>query len=197
MSIYSAPDEYMNCFSVMDEIAESDPMEIETFQNDLYNIVGLGWHYWRQPVISKKVAEPDVKKLMDLSSYQGFRQNISMSSETSEGNAKEKKDSSSKLSSVKVSNSKVQGSYRSYNSEQIQELLNHVIEGGLSARKTGMMIGIVERTTQHYVKLYRDDEEKRLPGLRKPLIKCHMKFDPQHTDFLCTLYGENPETVLW
>ncbi|CEI92303.1 hypothetical protein RMCBS344292_06568 [Rhizopus microsporus] len=167
----------------MDEIPVSDPMEIETVQNDLYNTVGLEWHYWGQPEISKKVAEPDVKKLMDLSSYQGFRQNISMSSETSEAHAKEKKDSSSKLSPVKVSNSKVRGSYRSYNPEQIQELLDLVIEGGLSARKAGMMVGIVERTAQHYVKLYRDDEEKRLPGLRKPRIKWHMKLEPQHTDF--------------
>ncbi|CEP09353.1 hypothetical protein [Parasitella parasitica] len=179
----------------MDEIPVSDPMEIETVQNDLYNTVGLEWHYWGQPEISKKVAEPDVKKLMDLSSYQGFRQNISMSSETSEAHAKEKKDS--KLSPVKVSNSKVRGSYRSYNPEQIQELLDLVIEGGLSARKAGMMVGIVERTAQHYVKLYRDDEEKRLPGLRKPRIKWHMKLEPQHTDFLCTFYGENPEAVLW
>lgn len=95
MSIYNISDEYMHCFNVMDEISESDPMEIETVQNDLYNTVGLEWHYWGQPEISKKVAEPDVKKLMDLNSYQGFRQNISMSSETSEGNAKEKKNSSS------------------------------------------------------------------------------------------------------
>ncbi|KAG0745035.1 hypothetical protein G6F57_008549 [Rhizopus arrhizus] len=91
----------------------------------------------------------------------------------------------------------VRGSYRSHNLEQIQELLDLVVEGGLSARKAGMMVGIVERTAQHYVKLYRDDEEKRLPGTRKPRIKCHMKLEPQHTDFLCTFYGENPEAVLW
>ncbi|PHZ17389.1 uncharacterized protein RHIMIDRAFT_243465 [Rhizopus microsporus ATCC 52813] len=120
-----------------------------------------------------------------------------MNSETSEGNAKEKKDSSSNLSPVKVSNARVRGSYRSYNSEQIQELLDLVIEGGLSARKAGMIVGIVERTAQHYVKLYRDDEKKCLPGLRKPQIKCHMKLEPQHTDFLCTFYGENLEAVLW
>ncbi|KAI9483352.1 MAG: hypothetical protein EXX96DRAFT_139743 [Benjaminiella poitrasii] len=139
----------MYCFNVMDEIPESDPMEIETVQNDLYNTVGLEWYYWGQPEISNKVAKPDVKKLMDLSSYQGFRQNISMNSETSEGNAKEKKGSNSKLSPVKVSNSKVQGSYRSHNSEQIQEIHDLVIEGGLSARKAGMMVGIVEKTAQN------------------------------------------------
>ncbi|KAG1145251.1 hypothetical protein G6F37_008097 [Rhizopus arrhizus] len=130
MSIYNVSDEYMHCFNVMDEIPESDPMEIETVQNDLYNTVGLEWHYWGLPEISKK--------LLDL-----------------------------------------------------------VIEGGLSARKAGMMVGIVERTAQHYVKLYRDDEEKYLPGLRKPRIKCHMKLEPQVTDFLCTFYGQNPEAVLW
>jgi hypothetical protein len=47
------------------------------------------------------------------------------------------------------------------------------------------------------VKLYRDDEEKRLPGLRKPRTKWHMKLEPQHADFLCTFYGKKPEAVLW
>ena len=76
----------------MDEIPESNPMEIETAQNDLYNTVSLEWRYQGQLEISKKVVEPYVKKLMDLSSYQGFHQNISMSSEISETHAKEKKD---------------------------------------------------------------------------------------------------------
>lgn len=122
MSIYYIPDEYMHYFNVMDETSVSDPMEIKTVQNDLYNTVGLEWYYRGQPEISKRVAEPDFKKLMDLSSYQGFRQNISMSSETSEAHAKEKKDSNSKLSPVKVSNSKVRdpidpkilGKYKSF-----------------------------------------------------------------------------------
>jgi hypothetical protein len=49
MSTYNIPDEYMYCFNVMDEIPESKPMEIETVQNDLYDTVGLEWHYWGQP----------------------------------------------------------------------------------------------------------------------------------------------------
>lgn len=60
-----------------------------------------------------------------------------------------------------------------------------------------MMVGIVERTAQHYVKLYRDDEEKRLPGTRKPRTKWQIKLDPRHTDFLCDFYVKNPEVVLW
>lgn len=149
MSTYSIPDEYMYCFNVMDEIPESEPMEIETVQNDLYDTVGLEWHNWGQPEKSKKVTEPDIKKLMDLSSYEGFRQDIFMRGETSDICTKENEDFKLKLvSSVKVSATKTREFYRSYTPEQIQELLDLVIETGISARKAGMMAGIVERTAQ-------------------------------------------------
>ena len=45
-----------------------------------------------------------------------------------------------------------------------------VIEQGLSARKTGFIVGIVERIAQHYVKQYKDDNEKRLPGQKKSRV---------------------------
>lgn len=90
---------------------------------------------------------------MDLNSYAGFRQDIPMSSETSKAKADEKEDDGSKVVSTKVAKSKTRVSYRSYTPEQVHELLDLVIEAGLSARKAGMMIGIVERTAQHYMRL--------------------------------------------
>ncbi|CAO3702668.1 unnamed protein product [Rhizopus stolonifer] len=101
---------------------------------------------WGEPEISEKTAEPDVKKLMDFNSYVGFRQDISMSSKISKVKADEKEDDGSKVGPIKVAKSKTLGFYRSYAPEQVQELLDLVIEAGISARKAGMMVGIVEIT---------------------------------------------------
>lgn len=59
---------------------------------------------------------------------------------------------------------KTRGPYRSYTPLQIQELLDLVIKQGMSAIQAGLAVGIVVRTAQHYVKTYKNDEEKRLPG---------------------------------
>ncbi|KAG1380737.1 hypothetical protein G6F61_003782 [Rhizopus arrhizus] len=59
------------------------------------------------------------------------------------------------------------------------------------------MVSIVERTAQHYVKLYRDDEEKRLPGIGKPRDKWQVKLKSCHTGLLCDFYGKKLEAVLW
>ncbi|KAG1136442.1 hypothetical protein G6F37_011983 [Rhizopus arrhizus] len=91
----------------MDEIPESGPTEIETVQDDLYDMVDLEWHYWGQPEIKKKVTKSDVKKLVDLSSYEGFRQDVFMRGKISDVYNKENKDSRSKSSSVKVSAAKI------------------------------------------------------------------------------------------
>ncbi|KAG1049038.1 hypothetical protein G6F43_008616 [Rhizopus delemar] len=91
----------------MDEIPESESTEIETVQDDLYDTVYLEWHYWEQSEISKKVTDSDVKKLVDLSNYEGFRQDVFMRGEVSEVCNKENEDTRSKLSSVKVSAAKV------------------------------------------------------------------------------------------
>jgi hypothetical protein len=47
------------------------------------------------------------------------------------------------------------GPYRSYTQAQVQELLDLVIEKGMSARKSWLTLGNVVRTAQHYVKLYK------------------------------------------
>lgn len=72
-----------------------------------------------------------------------------------------------------------------------------MIEQGISTRKAGFIIGIVERTPQHYVKLYRDDEKKRLPGARKQPTKWISKLQLHHTVFLCDFYDKNAAAVLW
>ncbi|CAO3682597.1 unnamed protein product [Rhizopus stolonifer] len=124
------------------------------------------------------------KEIMNLSSYEGFRQNISMSTAQNYHLLKcllpRFGDPIDPI---------LQSKYKSFLSLSLME--------GFKARKAETMVGIVERTAQHYVKLYRDDEEKRLPGLRKSRIKWHMKLEPQHTNFLCTFYGEKPEAILW
>lgn len=117
----------------MDEIPESELTEIETVQDDLYDTVDPEWHYWGQPEISKKVTESVVKKLVDLSNYEGFRQDVFMRGKLSDVCNKENKDTRSKLSSVKVSAATIWGSYRSYTPEHIQELLDLIIETGLFA----------------------------------------------------------------
>ncbi|KAG1140027.1 hypothetical protein G6F37_000903 [Rhizopus arrhizus] len=80
--------------------------------------------------------------------------------------------------------------------EQIQELLDLVIGQGLSARKAGFNVGIVERTAQHYVKQCKDDTEKRLPGQRKQTKRVG-KLESCHTEFLCSFFAKRPEAVLW
>ena len=81
----------------------------------------------------------------------------------------------------------------------MQELLNLVIEEGISIRQADLAVGIVMRTAQHYVKTYRDNEEKRLPGTKKAsrLGGNNRKFEPKHTDFLCCYYDNNAAAVLW
>ncbi|KAI8364198.1 hypothetical protein BD560DRAFT_491292 [Blakeslea trispora] len=80
---------------------------------------------------------------------------------------------------------------------EIQELLDLVIEQGLSARKAGFIVGIVERTVQRYVKQYKEDNEKRLPGQKKKQSAPPKKLEPLHTDFLCSYFDKKPEAVLW
>jgi hypothetical protein len=69
----------------------------------------------------------------------------------------------------------------------------------MSARQAGLTVGIVVRTAQHYVKTYKDDEEKRLPGTKKVsrLGRNNRKLEPKHTDFLCQYYDTAAAAVLW
>lgn len=46
------------------------------------------------------------------------------------------------------------------------------------------------------MKVYKGDEENRLPGTRNPRNKWQSKLELHHTCFLCGFYDENPETIL-
>ncbi|KAI8370160.1 hypothetical protein EDC96DRAFT_588327 [Choanephora cucurbitarum] len=157
MTTKDIPDEYMHCFNIMDEIPRYDPMEIE---HQVGNIV-------------ETKQEPSLKKLLNLADYETARkeENKKQQTENSEPNEPSiESGSKGDKKKKKKSEAKVRGSYRSYAPEQIQELLDLVIEQGLSARKTGFIVGIVERIAQHYVKQYKDDNEKRLPGQKKSRV---------------------------
>ncbi|EIE92185.1 hypothetical protein RO3G_16896 [Rhizopus delemar RA 99-880] len=198
MSIYSVPEEYMHCFNVFDEIPDYEPMEVENI-NDLYQTTELEWHHWKGPNEDESVPEPAVKKLLDLKSYQVYRQILENEhhSKAEEQPITVEIQNDLKQSRKKIVSKKTRGAYRTYSPEQVQELLDLVIEEGLSARKAGAIVGIVERTAQNYVKTYKEDDEKRLPGGRKQRVSWERKLQPHHTNFLCVFYEKNPQAVLW
>jgi hypothetical protein len=153
-----------------------EPMNIEKQQIDLYNNVNIEWHHWEMPGTRVKQSGPNIKKLIDLHSYQSYRQGLMKKEDQdvvkvgSEQKKKKKKSNTKKSSVAKTFVRKSRGSYpsyRSYTPERAQELLNLVIEQEISARKAVFIVVTVERTTQHYVKLYRGNKEKRLPDTRK------------------------------
>lgn len=57
----------------------------------------------------------------------------------------------------KKTQAKVRGLYRLHSLEQVQEFLDLVIKQGLSARKAAFIVDIIERTAQHWVKQYKDN----------------------------------------
>ncbi|KAI8348854.1 hypothetical protein BD560DRAFT_493005 [Blakeslea trispora] len=132
MTTIDIPDEYMHCFNVMDEIPRYDPMEIEYPVGNIVEAINLEWHYWEngEPAEKKKKQEPSLKKLLNLADYETARK---------EENKKQQTENSEPNESSIESGSKAQvrGPYRSYALEQIQELLDLVIEQGLSARNFG------------------------------------------------------------
>ncbi|KAG0747498.1 hypothetical protein G6F57_003847 [Rhizopus arrhizus] len=145
------------------------------------------------------VPEPAVKKLLDLKSYQVYRQTLE-----NENHSKAEEQpiivdiqNDLKQSRKKVISKKTRGAYRNYPPEQVQELLDLVIREGLSERKAGAIVGIIERTAQNYVKTYQEDEEKRLPGGRKQRVSWERKLQLHHTNFLCMFYEKNLQAVLW
>ena len=72
-----------------------------------------------------------------------------------------------------------------------------VIEQGLLARQAGPPVVIAARTAQHYVKLYKDGKEKRLPGVvRAKSGELGKKLEPRHTAFLIDFCQDNTAAVL-
>ncbi|KAG2208189.1 hypothetical protein INT45_001260, partial [Circinella minor] len=182
------PAEYMTCFNIADEIIEPTSMEVEEVQLGLYETADLEWQEWQ--------LGQDEKKPEFCSNPQG----ASIGSQYGPATANQHIVKSEIKTTAKSTAAKsTRGTYRSYTLLQVQELLDLVIEEGISARQAGLAVGIVVRTAQHYVKTYRDDEEKRLPGTKKAsrLGGNNRKLEPRHTDFLCRYYNNNTAAVLW
>ncbi|CEG80782.1 hypothetical protein RMATCC62417_15068 [Rhizopus microsporus] len=146
---------------------------------------------------SKKEPEPSLRKLLNFAGYQTSQKeaDLKQQNETDELKHTSANTENSAVKPKTKTQAKVRGPYRSYTPEQIQELLDLVIEQDLSACKAGLIVDIVERTAQHYVKQYKGDEEKRLPGQRKRTQRVG-KLEPCHTDFFCSFFAKRPEAVL-
>ncbi|KAJ1732728.1 hypothetical protein LPJ61_001917, partial [Coemansia biformis] len=84
-----------------------------------------------------------------------------------------------------------------YTPQQIEWLFDLVIEEGRTAKKAVLAVGINVRTAQNYVKMYRDDEQGRLPGAaHRPRTGCRGELNSAHTQFLTAFIEKNPATVL-
>ncbi|KAI9502074.1 hypothetical protein BX070DRAFT_246966 [Coemansia spiralis] len=95
----------------------------------------------------------------------------------------------------KQTEAKARESYRRYTPQQIKRLFDLVIEEGRSAKEAALMTGINVRTAQNYAKTYRDDEQKRLPGIkRKPRKECLGKLNVAHIRLLTHFVNQSPTT---
>ncbi|KAG1451671.1 hypothetical protein G6F46_008315 [Rhizopus delemar] len=179
MTTNDVPNEHMHCFNITDGIPKYEPMDIEREVSDL-------------------LGSPSLRKLSDFSGYQTSQKeaNLKQQNETVELEHVSAKTENRVVKPKKKTQTKVRGPYRSYNPEQMQELLDLVIKHGLSARKAEFIVGIFERTAQHYVKQYKDNTEKRLSGQIKRTQRVG-KFEPCHIEFLCSFFAKRPEAVLW
>jgi hypothetical protein len=85
-------------------------------------------------------------------------------------------------SSFKKEHAAKRGTYQTYTRFQEQELLDLVLWQGMTAGKAGIIIGIVVRTAQHYVKTYREIQQKRLLGIKNSFKGGNnRKLTPEHT----------------
>lgn len=91
---------------------------------------------------------------------------------------------------------KTRGSYRRYTPYQIEKLFDLVIEEGKTAKEAALITGINVRTAQNYIKMYNNDEERRLPGIqRKPRAGRPAKLNDAHSRFLIEFIDKNSTAV--
>ncbi|KAG0173073.1 hypothetical protein DFQ30_008978 [Apophysomyces sp. BC1015] len=55
------------------------------------------------------------------------------------------------------------GAYGEYNDDQVTRLLNLVASTGMSAAAAGRLVGIVEKTSQYYVRKYNENQRQEFP----------------------------------
>ncbi|CEP14887.1 hypothetical protein [Parasitella parasitica] len=190
----------MNYFNVNDEMGVIQNEEMNPEETpDLFGIANMEWEQYIPGVTDllkeRAPPEPPVRRIMDLSSWKEARREIQSMEVDTVGIRKaevsklreEKKAQSGKK--PKTAARQVRENYRSYTPQQIQALLDLAIFSGLSARKAGILTGIVARTAQHYVRQYRLKED---PGSSN-----NRKLKEEHTAFLMDFFDNNPSAVLW
>lgn len=193
----------MNCFNINEEIVavQDEQMDPEEEPHDIFKIVNMEWEQYVPGVTDAPKAEhsPElsVKRIMDMKSWKGFRQEIkSMEVDTvaiRKAEAKkleEEKKAQDRKKSKAPAARKARGSYRTYSTQQIQELIDLTIFCGMSARKAVILTGIVIRTAQHYVRQYKLKED---PGWLPDMKMSHLggnsrKLKEEHTQFLMDFF---------
>ncbi|KAI9467784.1 MAG: hypothetical protein EXX96DRAFT_558971 [Benjaminiella poitrasii] len=146
-----------------------------------YETVQYEWIEWQpgDENSTNKKSKPDLHRLADLDDYEHHRNKIGLLATTQSDTFSEVNQADESLASkssavhekvqtklhslkekkVKSSNTRgPSGNYRKYTAGQIQELLDLVIDQGMSARQAGI--------TERFVKAYKDGEQICLP-LRK------------------------------
>ncbi|KAI9473379.1 hypothetical protein BDB00DRAFT_738318, partial [Zychaea mexicana] len=191
------PPEYVNCLNVNDEMGVIQNEEMDTEETpDLFGIANMEWEQYIPGVadLPKERAPPEplVRRIMDLSSWkeEARREIQSMEVDTKKAQSGKK---------PKTVARQIRGNYRSYTPQQIQALLDLAIFSGLSARKAGILTGIVVRTAQHYVRQYRLKEDPGwLVGMKKNSLRGNnRKLKEEHTAFLMDFFDNNQSAVLW
>ncbi|KAI8092319.1 uncharacterized protein B0P05DRAFT_568488 [Gilbertella persicaria] len=86
--------------------------------------------------------------------------------------------------------------HRSYKEEQIKELKDIVALKQFSTTQAGFIVGINERTARYYMKEYKNDEAKGLPGRKSKNIKTG-KLEQLHKEFLDSFFANNSEAMAW
>lgn len=75
------PSEYIHFFNITAGIINVAPFEVEEQKVALYDIVNIEWYHWEMSSIRVKQAGRDIKKLMNLNSYQNCRQDLAVKKE--------------------------------------------------------------------------------------------------------------------
>ncbi|KAI9504587.1 hypothetical protein BX070DRAFT_113413 [Coemansia spiralis] len=143
------------------EKGESCPRNCEPENSHMHSTVSSGWQN------SRLHAEDSIfihmRTLLDIDPPESTYGEKLLEGPSKPGNEPRKKQTEAKS----------RGSYRRYTMQQIERFFDLVIEEGCSAKEAVLLAGINVRTAQNYVKTYRDDEQKRLPGSEpKPRKGC-------------------------
>lgn len=174
MSKFEIPPEYLPNFDVSEGFRVTEPMDItEEPEPDLFDTIDSEWIQWhpdtgeiRQTEEAGQAEENQpLKQIMTFGQFLNYHREFSTNDPS---NSSAMVDSSSKREPKKKKKEPAtkRGTYRTYTRFQVQELLDLVLWQGMTASKAGILTGIVVRTAQHYVKTYREDQQKRLPGIK-------------------------------